>query len=72
MLNRGAKWSCHPTRMKTFSGPWRSSHGRSQAVDTSPPMYNTTTLGEGLGCHIFRRDSCLLFSSPCMALLVLH
>lgn len=32
---------------------------------------NQETTGEGLGCHIFRRNSCPLSSSPCMAFLLL-
>lgn len=27
-------------------------------------------MGEGLRCHIFRRNSCLLSYSPCMAFLL--
>lgn len=43
----------------------------SQAVDTSTSGNSKTTLGEGLGHHIFRRNSCPFSSSPCMALLLL-
>lgn len=52
-------------------GPWHFACCCSQAVDASALVNDKTTVGEGLGRHIFRRSSCPLSSSPCMSFLLL-
>ena len=65
-------WSPHKKEAIWRScGPWHFSRCCSQAVDTSTSVNHKTTLGEGLGRHIFQRNSCPLSSSPCMAFLLL-